>query len=184
MIDAETRYPYLIRNYLNRIVGYNGNARKPIDIDKYYEQKKKISNDEEIVDFGLQLKEDEDQQNLDNLDENYYKEIGKIEKTEKRNRKNLCVDYESYQEVDFPFFEKSFWSSARQRNTIWICFRRRRRSCCDANTNFKLGGALAATHFTPLERNYSGPLRLHSHGPHYQPHVSSHHPISNSFYHP
>ena len=108
MIDAELRCPYLIRNFLNRIVGYNGNARKPIDIDKYYEQKKKISNDEEIVDFGLQLKDDEDQ-NLDNLDENYYIEIGKFERAEKRNKKNLREDYESYQEVDFPFFEKSFW---------------------------------------------------------------------------
>lgn len=115
MIDAELRYPYLIRNFLNNIVGYNENARKPIDIDLYYEQKKKITNDEEILDFGLQLKEnDQNQENLDHLEEDYLHEISKFDR--KNPKKIKCIDYESYLEIDFTYFEKNFWLPLMKRN--------------------------------------------------------------------
>ena len=110
MIDADLRYPYLVRNYLNRIVGYNDDSRKAFDIDNYYDEKKKKINDEQILDYGIQAKDKDDQQNIVEIENNYLKEIKKIE-----NKKDLSpfnyYKFESYVEIDYPYFEENFWNN-------------------------------------------------------------------------
>lgn len=109
MIDSELRYPYLIRNHLNRIVGFNLESReKNFDITEYYESKKKKTenNSENISDYGLQLQKNESEE-FDNLDENYLYEIKKFERL---NAKKKETSY-SYIEIDYEAFQNQFWSN-------------------------------------------------------------------------
>ena len=121
LIDSDLRYPYLKRNYLNRIVGYDEEARS-FDIDHYYNSKKKV-NDEKLENYGLFSKEDDLKQSTLNIEENYFRELSKLEKIKKSNNYD---HYESYLEIDYHYFEEKFWSELNQKhhckvscNLVW-----------------------------------------------------------------
>ena len=95
----------LIRNYLNRVVGFNEEARNTVDIKKYYEMKRKKTDDQDIVvDSGLTLPENIKSHNLVDIEKDYFNELDKLDR--KNNKK---PNYSSY-EIDYVFFEEKFWS--------------------------------------------------------------------------
>ena len=109
MIDSDLRMPYLIRNYLNRIVGYNEEARNTIDIKNYYEMKKNVTKDDkEISQETAMVAPEEVKGVLADIEDDYYKEINVLER--KTQKKQNIYTYDSYLEIDFLVFEDKFWS--------------------------------------------------------------------------
>ena len=108
MIDSDLRYPYLIRNYLNRVVGFNEDARKTLDIGDFYQEKKKKTNENDIVDYGLQLNENYGSQNSSEIENDYRQELNKFERKKKTTFN--YDEYESYLEIDYQYFEQKFWN--------------------------------------------------------------------------
>lgn len=112
MIDAELRYPYLLRNHLNRVIGFNEKSRETdFNLEEYYAEKTKKTktNEEKISENVLDIDKDEtlNLKKNKNLDRKFFNEIKNFE-TQRSIKEKEQID--SYFEIDYEVFQNKFWN--------------------------------------------------------------------------